>query len=191
MKKKEIIFYESNSFPSPGPEILELKADNKGSIIEEGVMQGIESELTETKIKNFWKKMDELNVWNWDKNYSFGRICDGHMWKLHLRNKEGKVKLSKGHSEYPYNFKKVINALNNLFDSSLRLITLIIKISPISILCFGGIGDIPQPSLLMLFIYVILLTGVQLKNDVIIILRKNIKKKLFFFIKKIFTKIRK
>ena len=42
MKKKEIIFYESNSFPSPGPEILELKADNKGSIIEEGVMQGIE-----------------------------------------------------------------------------------------------------------------------------------------------------
>ena len=46
MKKKEIIFYESNSFPSPGPEILELKADNKGSIIEEGVMQGIETELS-------------------------------------------------------------------------------------------------------------------------------------------------
>jgi|TARA_B110000467_G_C18195111_1_gene408443 hypothetical protein len=120
MKKKEIIFYESNSFPSPGPEILELKADNKGSIIEEGVMQGIESELTETKIKNFWKKMDELNVWNWDKNYSFGRICDGHMWKLHLRNKEGKVKVSNGHQEYPYNFKKVINALNNLFGSKVE-----------------------------------------------------------------------
>ena len=42
MKKKEIIFYESNSFPSPGPEILELKAANIGSIIEEGAMQGIE-----------------------------------------------------------------------------------------------------------------------------------------------------
>ena len=120
MNKKEIIFYESNSFPSPGPEILELKADNKGSIIEEGVMQGIETELSETKIKNFWKKMDELNVWNWDKNYSFGEICDGHMWQLNLRNKEGKVKVSKGHSEYPYNFKKVINALNNLFDSKME-----------------------------------------------------------------------
>ena len=35
MKKKEIIFYESNSFPSPGPEILELKSDNKGIIGEE------------------------------------------------------------------------------------------------------------------------------------------------------------
>ena len=120
MKKKEVIFYESNSFPSPGPEILELKADNRGSIIEEGAMQGIESELTERKIKNFWKKMDELNVWNWEKNYSFGEICDGHMWQLNLRNKEGKVKVSKGHSEYPYNFKKVINALNNLFDSKME-----------------------------------------------------------------------
>jgi hypothetical protein len=115
MKKKEVIFYESNSFPSPGPEILELKADNKGSI-----MQGLEVQLTERKIKNFWKKMDELDVWGWEKNYSFGEICDGHMWNLHLRNKEGKVKVSKGHQEYPHNFKKVINALNNLFGSEVE-----------------------------------------------------------------------
>ncbi len=115
MKKKEVIFYESNSFPSPGPEILELKAGNKGSI-----MQGLEVQLTERKIQNFWKKMDELDVWGWEKNYSFGEICDGHMWNLHLRNKEGKVKVSKGHQEYPHNFKKVINALNNLFGSEVE-----------------------------------------------------------------------
>ena len=115
MKKKEVIFYESNSFPSPGPEILELKAENKGSI-----MQGLEVQLTERKIQNFWKKMDELDVWGWEKNYSFGEICDGHMWNLHLRNKEGKVKVSKGHQEYPHNFKKVINALNNLFGSEVE-----------------------------------------------------------------------
>ena len=115
MKKKEVIFYESNSFPSPGPEILELKADNKGSI-----MQGLEVQLTERKIKNFWKKMDELDVCGWEKNYSFGEICDGHMWNLHLRNKGGKVKVSKGHQEYPHNFKKVINALNNLFGSEVE-----------------------------------------------------------------------
>ena len=52
MKNKEAIFYEANSFPSPGPEILELKSDNKGSVIEEG-MQGPEVQLTERKIKNF------------------------------------------------------------------------------------------------------------------------------------------
>ena len=116
MKKKEVIFYESNSFPSPEAEILELKADNKGS-----TMQEPEVHLTERKIMNFWKKMDELDVWNWEKNYDpVGGICDGHLWKLHLRNREGKVKVSNGHQEYPYNFKKVINALNNLFGSEVE-----------------------------------------------------------------------
>ena len=110
MKKKEVIFYEANSFPSPGPEILELKADNKGNVIGEG-LPGLEVQLTERKIKNFWKKMDEIDVWSWEKNYSIGEICDGHMWKLHLRNKEGKAKVVNGHSEYPHHFDDLINLL--------------------------------------------------------------------------------
>ena len=87
MKKKEVIFYKANSFPSLGPEILELKADNKGNVIEEG-LQGLEVQLTERRIKNFWKKMDELNVWNWQKKYDpAGRICDGHMSPLDRRGR--------------------------------------------------------------------------------------------------------
>ena len=121
MKKKEAIFYEANSFPSPGPEILELKADNKGNVIEEG-LQGLEVQLTERRIKNFWKKMDEIDVWNWEKNYSIGEICDGHIWKLHLRNKEGKAKVVNGHSEYPHHFDELIIALNNLFGSKIESI---------------------------------------------------------------------
>ena len=121
MKKKEAIFYEANSFPSPGPEILELKADNKGNVIEEG-LQGLEVQLTERKIKNFWKKMDEIHIWNWEKNYSIGEICDGHMWKLYIRNKEGKAKVVNGHQEYPHNFNKLIKALNNLFGSNIETI---------------------------------------------------------------------
>ena len=121
MKKKESIFYEANSFPSPGPEILELKADNKGNVIEEG-LQGLEVQLTERKIKNFWKKMDEIHIWNWEKNYSIGEICDGHMWKIYIRNKEGKAKVVNGHQEYPHNFNKLIKALNNLFGSNIETI---------------------------------------------------------------------
>ena len=121
MKKKEAIFYEANSFPSPGPEILELKADNKGNVIEEG-LQGLEVQLTERKIKNFWKKMDEIHIWNWEKNYSIGEICDGHMWKIYIRNKEGKAKVVNGHQEYPHNFNKLIKALNNLFGSKIETI---------------------------------------------------------------------
>ena len=65
MKKKEAIFYEGNAFPSIG-DTLELKAGNKGNDHGMGYMR--EFQLTERKIKNFWKKMDELNVWNWQKN---------------------------------------------------------------------------------------------------------------------------
>jgi len=121
MKKKEAIFYEANSFPSSGPEILELKADNKGSVME-GCFQGLEVQLTDRKIKNFWKKMDKIHIWNWEKNYSIGEICDGHMWKLYIRNKEGKAKVVNGHSEYPHNFNKLIRALNNLFGSKIETI---------------------------------------------------------------------
>ena len=117
MKKKEVIFYEGNAFPRT-TDILELKAGNKGSDSGFGYMREIQ--LTERKIKNFWKKMDEIDVWNWEKNYSIGEVCDGHMWKLHIRNKEGKAKVVNGHEEYPHNFNKLIKALNNLFGSKIK-----------------------------------------------------------------------
>ncbi|MBL6758811.1 MAG: hypothetical protein ISQ17_03580, partial [Pelagibacteraceae bacterium] len=75
MKKKEVIFYDGNAFRSTS-NTLELKAGNKGSVSGMGYMQEIQ--LTERKIKNFWKKMDELDVWGWEKDYSpIGSICDG------------------------------------------------------------------------------------------------------------------
>ena len=102
MKKKEVIFYDGNAFPSTG-NTLELKAGNKGTDHGMGYMR--EFQLTDRKIKNFWKKMDELNVWNWKKKYDpAGEICDGHMWKLYLRNREGRSMVANGHEEYPHNF---------------------------------------------------------------------------------------
>ena len=67
MKKKEVIFYDGNAFRSIGG-TLELKAGNKGTDHGMGYMREIQ--LTERKIKNFWKKMDEIDVWGWEKNYS-------------------------------------------------------------------------------------------------------------------------
>ena len=121
MKKKEVIFYDGNAFPSTG-NTLELKAGNKGSSVSGmGYMQEIQ--LTERKIKNFWKKMDELDVWGWEKDYSpIGSICDGLVWELRLRNKDGKAKVVNGHEEYPHNFNKLIKALNNLFGSKIETI---------------------------------------------------------------------
>ena len=120
MKKKEVIFYDGNAFPSYGG-TLELKADNKGSASGMGYMR--EFQLTDRKIKNFWKKMDEIDVWGWEKNYSpVNEICDGLVWELRLRNKDGKAKVVNGYEEYPHNFNKLIKALNNLFGSKIETI---------------------------------------------------------------------
>jgi hypothetical protein len=135
MKKREVIFYKGHSYPDE-PEILELNSGYKirmkyrevnvlANVIEQiyGISRPSETLVkpTERKIKNFWKKMDELNVWNWEKDYSpIESICDGHIWELHLRNREGKVKITKGFQEYPHNFNQVINALNNLFGSKVK-----------------------------------------------------------------------
>jgi len=131
MKKREVIFYDSHSYPDE-PEILELNSGYKirmkyreVNVFEQLLETSKPSEPlvkpSERKIKNFWKKMDELNVWNWEKDYSpIESICDGHIWELHLRNREGKVKITKGFQEYPHNFNQVINALNNLFGSKVK-----------------------------------------------------------------------
>jgi len=120
MKKKEVIFYDGNAFPSHGG-TLELKPDNKG--IDHGMGHMREFQLTDRKIKNFWKKVDELDVWGWEKNYtSVDEICDGHVWELRLRNKDGKAKVVNGYEEYPHNFNKLIKALNNLFGSKIETI---------------------------------------------------------------------
>ena len=120
MKKKEVIFYDGNAFRSTS-NTLELKAGNKGIVSGMGYMQEIQ--LTERKIKNFWKKMDELDVWGWEKDYSpIGSICDGLVWELRLRNKDGKAKVVNGYEEYPHNFNKLIKALNNLFGSKIESI---------------------------------------------------------------------
>ena len=116
MKKKEVIYYQGHAFPSPVDDRVELKKDNKGII-----GHGVEVQLSERKLKNFWKKMDQIDVWKWEKDYSpMGGVCDGHVWELRLRSKEGKAKVVNGHQEYPRNFNKLIKALNNLFGSEIE-----------------------------------------------------------------------
>ena len=67
--------------------------------------------------------MDEIDVWNWEKNYSpIGEFVMVICGNYYLRNKEGKAKVVNGHQEYPHNFNKLIKALNNLFGSKIETI---------------------------------------------------------------------
>ena len=74
------------------------------------------TKLDESKILHFWKRIDELNVWNWKKRYDDEMaITDGFTWEVKLRNRDGKSKYSTGYEKYPKTFKKFVNELNILF----------------------------------------------------------------------------
>ena len=74
------------------------------------------TKLDESKILHFWKRIDELNVWNWKKRYDDEMaITDGFTWEVKLRNRDGKSKYSTGYEKYPKTFKNFVNELNILF----------------------------------------------------------------------------
>ena len=52
----------------------------------------------DSKLDVFWKKIDELEIWNWKKKYeTFPEPkTDGIGWYLKLRDNNGKSKYSKG-----------------------------------------------------------------------------------------------
>ena len=41
------------------------------------------------EILHFWKRIDELNVWNWNKRYEDDMaMTDGYTWEVKLRNRD-------------------------------------------------------------------------------------------------------
>ena len=86
MKKKEVIYYEGNAFPPPVDDRVELKDGNKGII-----GHGIEVQLYEEKLKNFWNKMEEMDVWKWYGKYphkkpKYESLPDQVSWELKIKN---------------------------------------------------------------------------------------------------------
>ncbi len=68
--------------------------------------------------KNFWTIMDEINVWKWEKEYHED-IMDGVQWELCIKRKGKRKRKILGSNAYPepeINFKKFINAINDLIQ---------------------------------------------------------------------------
>ena len=124
--KKEVIFYENVYYG--GQEFCEyisdkgiLRSDNgcDATSYPTGVKEII---ADEDKLTKFWKKLDKIDIWNWNKKYIDERAptC-GNQWKLSLRNKVGNSKYINGYEMYPHNFQKFINALNQLFQIKIEI----------------------------------------------------------------------
>ena len=79
------------------------------------------SQIEDSKIINFWKKVEEFGVWQWHKKYPYWKqkyqpLPDGCDWKLKLRNRNGRAKYCSGYQSFPRKFKDLIKEMNILFD---------------------------------------------------------------------------
>jgi len=118
--KKEVIYFDASAY---GPH---AQCELINGYLESNYMNGgtpnerKKIKLDESKILYFWKRIDELSVWNWNKRYEDEMaMTDGYTWEVKLRNRDGKSKYSSGYEQYPKTFKKFIDELNKLFETKI------------------------------------------------------------------------
>lgn len=121
-KKPVVIYFDGGAMG--GGVTGELK-NNKLAIKTIGNDGGIDIsiDVTKEKLSEFWKKVDELNVWNWRRNYNEGGyapVCDGYTWELKLRSPDGKTLYSGAVHEFPDNFDDFAEVINKLFENKLN-----------------------------------------------------------------------
>lgn len=105
------------------PEKNILRSDNGLMDVKTAYPLGIkEIEAEDENLNKFWKRIDQIGVWNWESEYNDDTFTDGHQWELSLTNKEGKSIDVKGYEMYPANFNKFINALNKLFEIKIKIL---------------------------------------------------------------------
>ena len=73
--------------------------------------------------EEFWKTIDELKVWNWDKEYINQGIMDGTQWELKIKRQGKRRRRIFGSNAYPEpngTFTNFIKALNRLSNSNIE-----------------------------------------------------------------------
>ena len=120
--KKEVIYFDAGAFgPFAKCELTNgyLESDYR-NMDEETFAERKKIKLKESKILYFWKRIDELNVWNWNKRYEDEMaMTDGYTWEVKLRNRDGQSKYSTGYEQFPKTFKEFVDELNKLFETKI------------------------------------------------------------------------
>ena len=121
--KKEVIYFDAGAFgPFAKCELEDeyLVSDVNNFNSENNKISSKKIKLDNFKLDNFWKRIDELNVWNWNKRYEDEMaMTDGYTWEIKLRNRDGKSKYSSGYEKFPKTFKKFVDELNKLFETKI------------------------------------------------------------------------
>ena len=124
--KKEVIYFDVVAYgPFANCELTNGYLESGYmNMDEEASGESKKIKLDESKILYFWKRIDELKVWNWKKSYHHSLnvpqpLPDGWTWVVKLRNRDGKSKYSTGYEKFPKTFKKFVDELNKLFETKI------------------------------------------------------------------------
>ena len=119
--KKEVIELEAIWFGGGFHFRLE---DDKSGFVRDDTTEYESYKIEDNKIVYFWRRVEELEVWNWKRKYPYWEpkyeaCTDGCDWTLKLRDRKGRAKYCSGYQSFPRKFKELIKELNNLFDSEI------------------------------------------------------------------------
>ena len=124
--KKEVIYFDAVAYgPFAKCELINGNLESGYmNMDEEASGESKKIKLDESKILYFWKRIDELKVWNWKKSYHHSLnvpqpLPDGWTWVVKLRNRDGKSKYSTGYEKFPKTFKEFVAELNKLFETKI------------------------------------------------------------------------
>ena len=73
--------------------------------------------------EDFWKTVDKLKVWSWDKEYNNDDILDGTQWELEIKREGRRKRRIFGSNAYPKpkgTFISFIKALNKLSNAEIE-----------------------------------------------------------------------
>ncbi len=77
----------------------------------------------EKETELFWKEIDELDVWSWEKEYSNNEILDGFGWELKIKRKGKRKRKIEGFNSYPKDvafFNKFLECIIKFTDWDFR-----------------------------------------------------------------------
>lgn len=89
---------------------------NKGFGFKEKIIKPTTEDWVE-----FWLKLDEIGIWEWNNNYDNLLVLDGYSWRLDIISGTKTIK-SGGSNDYPENFKTFLEVIETLIKNGIGII---------------------------------------------------------------------
>jgi len=74
----------------------------------------ISHKLTKDQWDSFWSNLDQIDIWNWKKDYFNQDVLDGTQWELIIKRDNKKTIKIYGSNAYPENFQLFLDVINSV-----------------------------------------------------------------------------